>query len=200
MLTIDFEGFQDVIDTFKEMSAVLNSRIFPNCLKDAAQSVFMDNKNNNFDDSSCHGTPWKPLSEITLRWKRRKWEQAQMKGKFSPQPLVVTGKLKNQWRIYNPFRTAVVMDTNTIYAPLQQYGGKVTMGPHKVKSHKYKRKNGTEVKVKEYTVNKPISHVIPPRPFLPDTEEDYREYLDELEGLLQDNGLPCEIKLKGYSK
>lgn len=200
MLSVEIDGLTELTQQFLSMAKILSGKAYSNMLLEAIETSFSHALNNNFDDASFNGEPWKPYAEVTLKWKRRKWEKAGMKGEFHPHLLIQSGKLSTQWKKTTLFKGAASFSTNVIYAPLQQFGGSVVMPPHKVKAYKYNRKkDGKEVKVKEYKVNKPISHVIPPRPFLPDAKENYEDFLAEFKDLLNQNGLPCELKLTSYS-
>lgn len=198
MLSVEIDGLTELTQQFISMAKLLTGRAYTNFMLEAIGTSFDHALANNFDDTSFNGEPWKPYAEVTLKWKRRKWEKAGMKGEFNPHLLIQSGKLSTQWRKTALFKGSASYSTNVIYAPLQQFGGKVVMPPHECK-RTYKRKSDGKKVTTTYKINKTITHVIPPRPFLPDAKENYEDFLAEFKDLLNQNGLPCELKLTSYS-
>lgn len=98
MLSVEIDGLTELTQQFLTMAKVLTGRAYTNFMLEAIGTSFDQRLADNFDDTSFNGEPWKPYAEVTLKWKRKKWEKAGMKGEFHPHLLTQSGKLSTQWR------------------------------------------------------------------------------------------------------
>lgn len=132
---------------------------------------------------SPDGTPYKPLSPVTIKLRKRGG-----KGKYGPKALLDSGRLLGSivWNLIN--KNSVEIGTNVEYARVQQEGGPSQMLVIKKKNKKIKTgKKAGKYKKGAFATAYYKTIQVPPRPFVGVSQRASQLIAKTLEDWLREN-------------